>query len=71
MTAVAEDQTVGPSKSRLLSLLGPDLITGASDTGASDDDPSGIATYSQAGSYFGYALHLRAGSCNCHRLRIT
>src|ERR1700743_2157533 len=30
--------------------LGPGLITGAS-----DDDPSGIATYSQAGSGFGYA----------------
>jgi len=29
--------------------LGPGLITGAS-----DDDPSGIATYSQAGSQFGY-----------------
>jgi len=32
-------------------LLGPGLITGAS-----DDDPSGIATYSQAGAQFGYAL---------------
>ena len=30
---------------------GPGLITGAS-----DDDPSGIATYSQAGAQFGYAL---------------
>ena len=35
----------------LLRLLGPGLITGAS-----DDDPSGIATYSQAGAQFGYAL---------------
>jgi NRAMP (natural resistance-associated macrophage protein)-like metal ion transporter len=34
-----------------LSRLGPGLITGAS-----DDDPSGIATYSQAGAQFGYAL---------------
>lgn len=42
---------VGPSKPRLLSVLGPGLITGAS-----DDDPSGIATYSQAGAQFGYAL---------------
>ena len=25
-------------------------------TGASDDDPSGIATYSQAGAQFGYSL---------------
>jgi NRAMP (natural resistance-associated macrophage protein)-like metal ion transporter len=32
-------------------ILGPGLITGAS-----DDDPSGIATYSQAGAVFGYAL---------------
>lgn len=31
--------------------LGPGLITGAS-----DDDPSGIATYSQAGAAFGYRL---------------
>jgi NRAMP (natural resistance-associated macrophage protein)-like metal ion transporter len=32
-------------------LLGPGLITGAA-----DDDPSGIATYSQAGAQFGFAL---------------
>jgi NRAMP (natural resistance-associated macrophage protein)-like metal ion transporter len=32
-----------------LKILGPGLITGAS-----DDDPSGIATYSQAGAQFGY-----------------
>src|SRR5690606_3850843 len=32
-------------------VLGPGLITGAS-----DDDPSGIATYSQAGAGFGFAL---------------
>ena len=31
--------------------LGPGLITGAS-----DDDPSGIATYSQVGAHFGYGL---------------
>jgi NRAMP (natural resistance-associated macrophage protein)-like metal ion transporter len=35
----------------LMRLLGPGLITGAS-----DDDPSGIATYSQAGAQFGYSL---------------
>jgi NRAMP (natural resistance-associated macrophage protein)-like metal ion transporter len=35
----------------MLAALGPGLITGAS-----DDDPSGIATYSQAGAQFGYAL---------------
>jgi NRAMP (natural resistance-associated macrophage protein)-like metal ion transporter len=33
----------------ILAVLGPGLITGAS-----DDDPSGIATYSQAGAQFGY-----------------
>src|SRR5438552_9566028 len=34
-----------------LQRLGPGLITGAS-----DDDPSGIGTYSQVGSQFGYGL---------------
>ena len=38
-----------PSKlKRILKVLGPGLITGSS-----DDDPSGIATYSQAGAKFG------------------
>jgi len=36
---------------RWLEQLGPGLITGAA-----DDDPSGIATYSQAGAQFGYQL---------------
>ncbi len=40
-----------PSVPPLLSRLGPGLITGAS-----DDDPSGIATYSQAGAQLGYGL---------------
>jgi Mn2+/Fe2+ NRAMP family transporter len=31
--------------------LGPGLVTGAS-----DDNPSGIATYSQAGSQFGFGM---------------
>jgi NRAMP (natural resistance-associated macrophage protein)-like metal ion transporter len=35
----------------LIKQLGPGLITGAA-----DDDPSGIATYSQAGAQFGYGL---------------
>src|SRR5216684_4702021 len=35
----------------LFRLLGPGLITGAA-----DDDPSGIATYSQAGAQYGYGL---------------
>jgi len=42
---------IEPSKPRLLDVLGPGLITGAS-----DDDPSGIATYSQAGAQFGFDL---------------
>lgn len=46
----ARDPVVEPSKPRLLKLLGPGLVTGAS-----DDDPSGIATYSQAGAQFGHA----------------
>ena len=36
---------------RWLRKLGPGVITGAA-----DDDPSGIATYSQAGAQFGFAL---------------
>jgi NRAMP (natural resistance-associated macrophage protein)-like metal ion transporter len=36
---------------RYLNQLGPGLITGAA-----DDDPSGIATYSQAGAQFGYSM---------------
>jgi NRAMP (natural resistance-associated macrophage protein)-like metal ion transporter len=40
-----------PKQSRVLRALGPGLITGAA-----DDDPSGIATYSQAGAQFGFAV---------------
>src|SRR6516165_9855114 len=40
-----------PDRPKLTDVLGPGLITGAS-----DDDPSGIATYSQAGAQFGYGL---------------
>ena len=36
---------------RLLQTLGPGLVTGAS-----DDDPSGIATYSQVGAQFGFGM---------------
>jgi NRAMP (natural resistance-associated macrophage protein)-like metal ion transporter len=42
---------VEPSKPRVLRVLGPGLVTGAA-----DDDPSGIATYSQAGAEFGFQL---------------
>ena len=45
------EQQLEPGWRRLLHVLGPGLITGAS-----DDDPSGIATYSQAGAQFGYGL---------------
>src|SRR3979409_1325843 len=38
-------------RNMVLRLLGPGLVTGAA-----DDDPSGIATYSQAGAQFGYGL---------------
>jgi NRAMP (natural resistance-associated macrophage protein)-like metal ion transporter len=40
-----------PRQRGLLAFLGPGLITGAS-----DDDPSGIATYSQVGAQFGYSM---------------
>jgi NRAMP (natural resistance-associated macrophage protein)-like metal ion transporter len=40
-----------PIHKRILGALGPGLITGAS-----DDDPSGIGTYSQAGAQFGFAI---------------
>ena len=40
-----------PEPRKLVQILGPGLITGAS-----DDDPSGIATYSQVGAQFGYGL---------------
>jgi Mn2+/Fe2+ NRAMP family transporter len=40
-----------PERPRLRDVLGPGLVTGAS-----DDDPSGIATYSQAGAQFGFGL---------------
>ncbi len=48
MTAKAVNKRTARS---LYRMLGPGLITGAA-----DDDPSGIATYSQGGAQFGYAL---------------
>jgi NRAMP (natural resistance-associated macrophage protein)-like metal ion transporter len=57
MTAVPQAalQDEVPSQPRKkqssLVILGPGLITGAS-----DDDPSGIATYSQVGAQFGYGM---------------
>lgn len=49
--ALTKSAVVGPTKPRLFRVLGPGLITGAS-----DDDPSGIATYSQAGAQFGFTI---------------
>ena len=45
--------TPGPAEAgpRVAGDLGPGIVTGAA-----DDDPSGIATYSQAGAQFGYGL---------------
>jgi Mn2+/Fe2+ NRAMP family transporter len=47
-TASAE---AGPARKRWFAKLGLGLITGAA-----DDDPSGSATYSQAGAQFGYGV---------------
>jgi NRAMP (natural resistance-associated macrophage protein)-like metal ion transporter len=47
----SEETVKQPDRPRLRDVMGPGLITGAS-----DDDPSGIATYSQAGAQFGYTL---------------
>lgn len=43
------DTDRGNALMRFLKILGPGLITGAS-----DDDPSGIATYAMAGAALGY-----------------
>lgn len=43
--------TVGRKLSKGFHELGPGLVTGAA-----DDDPSGIATYTQAGASFGYQM---------------
>src|SRR5579864_5320431 len=51
MGDVALDKTTAPAKRKLLQVLGPGLITGAA-----DDDPSGIATYSQVGAQFGTGM---------------
>jgi NRAMP (natural resistance-associated macrophage protein)-like metal ion transporter len=40
-----------PALTGFIARLGPGLVTGAA-----DDDPSGIATYSQVGAQFGYGL---------------
>jgi NRAMP (natural resistance-associated macrophage protein)-like metal ion transporter len=50
-TTADDDQEAAAGPAKLFQVLGPGLITGAS-----DDDPSGIATYSQAGAQFGLNL---------------
>ncbi len=49
LASVPEDAEDG--KKPWFKKLGPGLITGAA-----DDDPSGIATYSQAGAQFGFSM---------------
>jgi NRAMP (natural resistance-associated macrophage protein)-like metal ion transporter len=51
MPPIKSTSLTASRKPRLLRVLGPGLITGAS-----DDDPSGIAAYSQAGAQFGFAI---------------
>lgn len=43
--------TPGEERRDLFEVLGPGLVTGAA-----DDDPSGVGTYSQVGAQFGYGL---------------
>src|ERR1700678_1956308 len=49
--APSRDEVKQPERPKLRDIMGPGLITGAS-----DDDPSGIATYSEAGAQCGYGL---------------
>src|SRR5580698_1176370 len=51
MNTLTSESVKHPERPKLLQIMGPGLITGAS-----DDDPSGIATYSQVGAQFGYGL---------------
>jgi Mn2+/Fe2+ NRAMP family transporter len=48
---MSEEKNIPAQDGPLWKKLGPGLITGAA-----DDDPSGIATYSQVGAGFGYAM---------------
>jgi Mn2+/Fe2+ NRAMP family transporter len=51
MDTLTSESVKQPERPKLLQIMGPGVITGAS-----DDDPSGIATYSQVGAQFGYGL---------------
>ena len=50
-TQPALDEAERPSRFRLFRLIGPGVVTGAA-----DDDPSGIGTYSQAGAQLGFSI---------------
>jgi NRAMP (natural resistance-associated macrophage protein)-like metal ion transporter len=49
--SASSDALLAPPPPSFFQTLGPGLVTGAA-----DDDPSGIATYSQVGAQFGYGL---------------
>ncbi len=51
LTASRHEHVRPGRMARFMRILGPGIITGAA-----DDDPSGIATYSQAGAQFGFAM---------------
>src|SRR5437773_10343757 len=51
MKTTADNTGNNNGRKGVLARLGPGLITGAS-----DDDPSGIGTYSQAGAQLGYDI---------------
>ena len=51
MSKLPESTASGTPPRSFLQSLGPGIVTGAA-----DDDPSGIATYSQVGAQFGYSL---------------
>lgn len=51
MKAPQSRRRAPPSRFGVLRMLGPGLVTGAA-----DDDPSGIATYSQTGAQFGLSM---------------
>ena len=50
-TPPVADPAERPSRMRFFKVLGPGVVTGAA-----DDDPSGIGTYSQAGAQLGFAI---------------
>lgn len=51
MTGPAPERRAADARGPRRAVLGPGLVTGAA-----DDDPSGVGTYSQAGAQFGYGL---------------